>query len=312
MHIFINRYREVRSGWALVLGVFLTNLLALPATMLFNLLVIPHYENITPKPLSYAVLETSSFLLQQGSYVAGSILVFYICTKRPARQMGYNLLHLGNKLLLGTVVGSGTIFLSFFLLWLTGQIEVVAVNISVFTSSRFWMYMVVFIAVGLGEETLTRGFMTTILKITRQPIMVLLLPSLIFSIMHLLNPDFGWISFINIFLLGVLFFILFLRSGSLWTPIMAHFVWNWLQGGIFGLNVSGLQMESLLDLSVTGTQSFLTGGAFGIEGSLLLTAVLLGAVALCFLFLKHPDDIVWTLDSDLPFELKKNYYLPES
>lgn len=307
MNIFINCYNEMRSGWAMILGILMTNILSLPGMLLFTQLVMPHYENIVQKPISYTLLETGIYLLQQVSLVVGSIIAFNICSKRSARQIGYNLSHMSKNLLLGFTVGIITITLSFLLLFITGQVEIIGINTSAIVSGKFWMCLVIFISVGFGEETFVRGFMMTVLKTTRRPVLVLLLPSLLFSVLHLFNQGYGLVPFINIFLLGVLFSVLFLRSGSIWAPIMAHFIWNWMQGCFFGMNVSGFQTVSILKLSVTGKHLLLTGGTFGNEGSLLITIVLLVTIAMCFFLLKSSNNDRWTLSSDLPFVRKKAY-----
>jgi hypothetical protein len=53
----------------------------------------------------------------------------------------------------------------------------------------------------------------------------------------------------------------------------AHTAWNWLMGYFFGLPVSGMGTEgSVLRLADAGPD-LLTGGAWGPEASLVLTAV---------------------------------------
>ena len=94
--------------------------------------------------------------------------------------------------------------------------------------------------------------------------------SLIFSIMHLGNDGFGVFPFINIFLMGVIFSLMFYVSDDIFFPAAAHTFWNFAQGNIYGINVSGISQSniSLIKPQLVGNP-FLTGGAFGVEGGFL-------------------------------------------
>jgi len=93
---------------------------------------------------------------------------------------------------------------------------------------------------------------------------------------------------INTALAGVFLSILYIKRRSLWLPIFLHFSWNFSMGCIFALPVSGINFdETPLTTEIMGPE-FLSGGKFGIEGS-ILTTVLLGisiAVLLWTNFLK--------------------------
>jgi len=84
---------------------------------------------------------------------------------------------------------------------------------------------------------------------------------------------------------GLLLFAVFtalwvLRQGSLWSVIAFHAAWNWVQGNVAGIAVSGNEAPggALVRLVPDGPAA-LSGGAFGAEGSLVVTAVLLTATA---------------------------------
>jgi hypothetical protein len=63
-----------------------------------------------------------------------------------------------------------------------------------------------------------------------------------------------------------------------------HLTWNFFQGPIFGFEVSGIESESIINQSVTGSD-YITGGEFGFEGSLLATALII--VLILFLDKKY-------------------------
>jgi len=92
--------------------------------------------------------------------------------------------------------------------------------------------------------------------------------------MHISNPGITVLALINTMLFGMLFAYAYVRTGSLWAPIGMHFGWN-LTLELFGVNLSGFTM------SVTGftlrwrTGDLWSGGAYGPEGSLVTTLVVI-------------------------------------
>ena len=94
-----------------------------------------------------------------------------------------------------------------------------------------------------------------------------------------------YVGLANIVLFGLFISLYAVREGSLWGVCGWHAAWNWLLGLGFGLEVSGMKIDSLpliTDLTAApGAAWWLTGGAFGPEASLATTAVLLtGTVVL--------------------------------
>jgi hypothetical protein len=73
----------------------------------------------------------------------------------------------------------------------------------------------------------------------------------------------------------------------LWFGIFFHFSWNFFQGPVFGYEVSGLGLESIIQQTLMGPTIF-TGGPFGFEGSLLCPVLLLLATTFfAYLFNKR-------------------------
>jgi hypothetical protein len=84
-------------------------------------------------------------------------------------------------------------------------------------------------------------------------------------------------------LVGVPFSIAYLRTRSLWMPVGMHFTWNYVQGFVFGLPVSGYAFpHSLLQVQVRDAP-WLTGSDYGPEGGLLSTVAIVGAGVFLFL-----------------------------
>ena len=115
--------------------------------------------------------------------------------------------------------------------------------------------------------------------------------SLIFSIMHIGNAGFGALPFINIFLMGTIFSLLFYISGDIFLPAAAHSFWNFSQGNIYGINVSGISQSTstLIKTDLTGNP-LITGGAFGVEGGLVTFIVEFIIVMILLYKIKHNKD----------------------
>ena len=72
-----------------------------------------------------------------------------------------------------------------------------------------------------------------------------------------------WFSAIAIMLeAGVLLGSAYFLTRRLWLPIGLHIGWNFTQGGVFGIAVSGHPSSGLLQAVLSGP-TWLSGGAFG-------------------------------------------------
>ncbi|HEX9011856.1 MAG TPA: CPBP family intramembrane glutamic endopeptidase, partial [Anaerolineaceae bacterium] len=141
---------------------------------------------------------------------------------------------------------------------------------------------------GPGEEILCRGWMMPVLSARYRVSAGVLLSSLVFAIYHSLNPSFSTVAFLNIFLVGIFLSLFTLAEGSIWGVFGWHTAWNWAQGDIFGLPVSGLGSGggSILHFQVHGP-ALLTGSGFGPEGGMAVTGILVGGIALMLWFLQR-------------------------
>ena len=84
------------------------------------------------------------------------------------------------------------------------------------------------------------------------------------------------IALVNVAGYGLMLGLLVVWRGNLLAAMGFHSVWNWLQGVVLGLDVSGLGFRNTLMTAdkTVGSHSWLTGGTFGAEGSIISTGVL--------------------------------------
>lgn len=204
-------------------------------------------------------------------YLSAAVLILR-WRNLPLSLLGLSLKGRGKDLLAGAGVAVLLYAVGFGLSLLTGMVEVADVQ---------WMprdllgALMFFLLVAVTEEVMLRGFVLgRMLSEGMNRFVALLLSSALFSAMHLFNPNFAFLPFVNILLAGCLLGASFLYTRNLCFPIVLHWFWNWLQGPVLGYEVSGTDCgQTLLTLRLKGSD-LLTGGSFGFEGSLLCTVLL--------------------------------------
>ena len=145
----------------------------------------------------------------------------------------------------------------------------------------------------LMEELAFRGYPFQKLTEAFGALWAVILLSALFGAVHLWNPDAqGWLSwgFFNTLVIGVLFALARIRSGSLWFSFGLHYGWNLFQGAVYGLPVSGLREFSTVVRSTVQGSSALTGRAYGPEASATCFVVLVIALPLLW-WLTAPENI---------------------
>ena len=132
------------------------------------------------------------------------------------------------------------------------------------------------ILVALTEEIMIRGYVLGRLLRTRlNKFLSLLISSVLFSLMHLFNPNVAFLPMLNLVLAGCLLGAAFLYTRNLWFPISLHLFWNWLQGPVLGYKVSGIELcPTMLQLQMP-ENTILHGGTFGFEGSIICTILMI-------------------------------------
>jgi len=155
---------------------------------------------------------------------------------------------------------------------LAGAIEIAGV---VFNPSSLLISFVFFLLVAITEEFALRGFvLERMLQGGVNKFWALFLSATLFSLVHIANPNFDFLSFINILLAGILLGSSYIYTRNLCFPIALHWFWNWIQGPVLGYEVSGNKFcDGLLTLYLPEA-NLINGGAFGFEGSILCTVLM--------------------------------------
>ena len=217
-----------------------------------------------------------------GFAILFSILYCKIFEKRKPFSMGFNKREMLSEYFIGLFIGAIMILLPALACHISGSI--------VFTPAKDTLipaviaFFIAFVLQGLGEEALFRGYLITSIARKHNIWFAIIVSSVIFSIFHMPNDSFSLIAFINIFLFGVFASVVMLKRGSIWMSAAIHTAWNFIQGNVLGINVSGNpKFDTVIDSKLGKFGAILSGGEFGLEGGLGVTTVLLIAILLALL-----------------------------
>lgn len=139
--------------------------------------------------------------------------------------------------------------------------------------------LLVFLPAVIHEELLFRGYAFQKLH-ERNRLFAIVFVALVFAALHAGNEAATGLGLFNIFLGGILLGLAWERFRRLWFPIGLHLAWNLTTGPILGHEVSGYDSSRTLFVEKGGGAEILTGGDFGIEGSVAMTATVLAAILL--------------------------------
>jgi len=177
------------------------------------------------------------------------------------------------ELAVGVATGVVLFSVTIGILWVSGFYQVSGINN--WTAMLPWLGLA--ITSGFIEELLVRGILFRIMEESLGTWLALVISAVIFGSMHLTNPNATlWGALAIAIEAGILLAAAFVYTRHLWLPIGIHFAWNFTQGAIFGVAVSGNEATGLLQSSLHGPV-LLSGGAFGAEASIFAVIVCLAA-----------------------------------
>ena len=109
--------------------------------------------------------------------------------------------------------------------------------------------------------------------------------ALLFGLAHLPNEGATALSTLNVAMAGVLFGTAFTVTRRLWLSIALHLSWNFTAGYLFSATVSGQDGQAGLFFGELHGPWWMTGGAFGMEGSVMTLVALAVGTSLLVAFL---------------------------
>ena len=190
------------------------------------------------------------------------LLLVRLVERRPATELALRTLvpsavrgMLGGVLLFSAVVG---------VLYLMGSYHVNGIN-----PDARWLpaLLMVGLGAGIGEEIIARGVLFRITEEGLGTWGALIISALFFGAGHIANPGATlWSSAAISIEAGLLLGLLYHVTRSLYVCMGLHAAWNFTQGTIYGIPVSGTSADGWL-VSTRSGPDWISGGVFGAEAS---------------------------------------------
>lgn len=308
--IFFNEFGRVRSGWRFViflLSFFTTTIVVLGAAVAV----------LAVLPVGFTPFSLTSFILQFGVSGGAAIFLGWLCGKTfedlPFRALGFWLTkNWFVNLSAGLFLGALSLALAALIAYLFGGLSFSYNHSAGGTAMLLTLgsTLLIFILGAAFEEAFLRGYLLQTLSRAKLALVGTILTSFIFASMHNANPGANPLSWINTFLAGIWFAVAYFKTRDLWFPFGIHLTWNWFQGSIFGISVSGLDQLAPAPLmkATDAGPVWLTGGNYGLEGGVACTIALIVSTALIYFtpYFKPSAEMIAFSSEESPVNAKKD------
>ena len=234
-------------------------------------------------------------LILTGFSLLGSFAALWVATKfidrKPLMSIGLSVKDKANEMLVGLGFALAFIGGLFLVLWLIG-----AINITGYVGFKpgvFIVSMMLFMA-AFDEELIFRGYiLNNMMDSTSNRWIALAGSSLLFALLHSGNTNVWstWVPMTELFAAGFILGISYTFTKNLWFPTFFHFGWNFFQG-LFGFEISGFNVDSWKIIShenAGNVPDIVSGGAFGIEGSVITLSCTIICTYLIFKYYNELD-----------------------
>lgn len=227
------------------------------------------------------------------------ILYCRLIEKRKASTMGFRKEAMFRQYFLGAV-GAVLIFSGAYVICVASgsiRFEGLAENM---VPAYIIAYLFGYMLQGMAEEVLCRGYLFVSLSRRYSVMYSAVVSSLFFALLHGMNAGLTVLALINLFLYAMFAAFLFVKYENIWIVGAFHSLWNFVQGNLYGIQVSGTNVQnSIFTSSVRKEMAFLNGGSFGMEGGLGVSIVLIIAIVLILRSLEREDKMAEMQGSDL-------------
>ena len=275
------RWRWLRAIAWLVLLFFLT-------AAAFGVLLQAAVDLLPPGDVA---LELIGILVACAAALGSYALAVRLGEGRGARELALRPALSG--LVVGAVLGWAMMALLMGVLAVTGLYDITLVG-----SAPAWAGLGLALQAAVMEELWMRAVLLRLLWRAVGPVPAFAAAALIFGALHLANRGATVLAGATVAVAGLMFCALYALTGRLWVSIGLHLAWNFTQGYLFGVAVSGIDISGSITVSTArpGAAGWLTGGTFGPEASmfalLLVGSVTVGVLALarkagCFAVRPH-------------------------
>lgn len=240
---------------------------------------------------------TIGMLFANMAMILLTMLFCKVIQKRKMCTLGFVKKNMFKEYGMGLGIGFSMFSVAVLLCMITGALHFEGFS-STFTVGTFILFGLGYMIQGMAEEVLCRSyFMVSIGR--RYPMWVaVILNALFFAALHLGNAGISALAFVNLTLFGVFASVYFIKRGNIWGIGAIHSIWNFVQGNFYGIKVSGMATScTVFDSVAVEGREWMNGGAFGLEGGLAVTIVLVAATL--FMLTKPAQDVAVEIDENM-------------
>jgi uncharacterized protein len=241
-------------------------------TIPFSLFVIT--QNFVLKPFFYNIIQDKNIanpiihILSFFVLLAAYYFLFRFYDKREITELSLKFIF--KEMFGGFLFGFFAISLVIFILYLLGYYQAFSISMSNYSIKFFTFLMFAAIV----EDLFHRGLIVRVCENWLGTHATLFIAMLVEVQQHFFNPNFDLFSHFLTFIWGFTMAMMFIYTKRIWLPFFFHLGWNFSQP-FYGSNLSGLKdMGNIIQSKINGPE-LLTGGAVGIEDSILTVSFLL-------------------------------------
>ncbi|NQO42941.1 CPBP family intramembrane metalloprotease [Streptococcus suis] len=262
---------------------FNLNFILSPITALVLMAVAETVGYFAFMPLFFIFIDnafvTLSLELLAFSFISLAIILWArFVEKSPWLGLGMTKKGAFKDFILGWGIGAAMLITCVLLMWGFGAIQVTSFQFSANLVGEFLILVLAWSIQGTAEELLTRGWMFSSLAAKHNIPVGILVSSLFFTFLHLGNDGISLIPLLDLTLFAILACLVMLKTGNLWVIGGIHAAWNCFQGNVFAFPVSGTQAGQAFIAVETSGPDWLSGGAFGVEGSIISLLIQAGMI----------------------------------
>lgn len=239
-------------------------------TVCFSLFVV--IQNFVLKPFFYSIIQDKSIADPIIIFVSSILLLvnynylFRLYDKRKITELSIK--YLPKEMFGGFIFGFLTISLSIFILYLLGHYQAFSITTTHYSARMF----TVLIFAAIVEDLFHRGLIVREIENWLGTHIAIIIAMLV-ELQHISNTNFKLFDLLLYLIWGFTMAMMFIYTKRIWLPYFFHLGWNFSQP-FYGSNLTGLNdMGSIIQSKFTGPE-LLTGGAFGIEGSIITLSFL--------------------------------------
>ena len=207
-----------------------------------------------------------------------AMLFCKLIQKRKMRTLGFKKPGMWKEYGIGLVIGFCMMAVIVLVGMFTGSLTL-TFNPKAVTGAGIGSLVILFVGFvlqGMSEEVLCRGyFLVSLARKKGNMWMAVILNALAFAALHLNNAGIAPLAFVNLILFGIFASVYFVKRGNIWGIAAIHSIWNFAQGNIFGVLVSGNDFgTTVFQSEINESMTLINGGDFGLEGGILVTVVM--------------------------------------